>query len=408
MARSSGRSSIPQPFVRKRSIGPGKIVVGLLLLLVLILFVFYGLGGWHFSNEIYSSAFEVGPPTEPELDITFDRGEADAVVLQGGPNAGYLTDDGRFGLVSESVSGLVDRILSAETSNGINTVRRARIIGEPIPAPGSPVRLDPFVWQGDPETALGIPFEEIEFDVEGGKAAAWYVEGTTDTWMIFVHGKGASRSEALRMLPIAVDRGYHAMVIAYRNDPGVPADPSGTYQYGLTEWKDVAAAALYARTNNGRNLIFVGLSMGGSSVMSYLLESPLRNQTVAAILDSPMLDFDATVDYAAAQTTLPFTSITLPGSLTSAAKWIAGWRFDIDWDQLDYVSRWRDLHTPTLIIQGTGDETIPVEPAHELARIRPDLVTLVTPQGVGHVVAWNADPDGYDTLVNSFLDGLGV
>jgi len=408
MGRSSGRSSIPQPFVRKRSIGPGKIVVGLLFLLILLLFVFYGLGGWHFSNEIYSSAFEVGPPTEPELDITLDRGEADAIVLQGSPDAGYLTDDGRFGLVSESTSGLVDRILSAETSNGINTVRRARVVGEPIPAPGSPVRLDPFVWQGDPETALGIPFEEIEFDVEGGKAPAWYVKGTTDTWMIFVHGKGASRSEALRMLPIAIDRGYHAMVIEYRNDPGAPADPSGTYQYGLTEWRDVAAAALYARTNNGRNLIFVGLSMGGSNVMSYLLESPLRNQTVAAILDSPMLDFDATVDYAAAQTTLPLTSITLPSSLTAAAKWMAGWRFDIDWEELDYVSRWRDLHTPTLIIQGTGDETIPVEPAHELARIRPDLVTLVTPQGVGHVVAWNADPDGYDTLVNSFLDGLGV
>ena len=408
MGRSSGRSSIPQPFVRKRSIGPGKIVVGLLFLLILILFVFYGLGGWHFSNEIYSSAFEVGPPTEPELDITLDRGEADAIVLQGSPDAGYLTDDGRFGLVSESTSGLVDRILSAETSNGINTVRRARVVGEPIPAPGSPVRLDPFVWQGDPETALGIPFEEIEFDVEGGKAPAWYVKGATDTWMIFVHGKGASRSEALRMLPIAIDRGYHAMVIEYRNDPGAPANPSGTYQYGLTEWRDVAAAALYARTNNGRNLIFVGLSMGGSNVMSYLLESPLRNQTVAAILDSPMLDFDATVDYAAAQTTLPLTSITLPSSLTAAAKWMAGWRFDIDWEELDYVSRWRDLHTPTLIIQGTGDETIPVEPAHELARIRPDLVTLVTPQGVGHVVAWNADPDGYDTLVNSFLDGLGV
>jgi len=408
MGRSSGRSSIPQPFVRKRSIGPGKIVVGLLFLLILLLFVFYGLGGWHFSNEIYSSAFEVGPPTEPELDITLDRGEADAIVLQGSPDAGYLTDDGRFGLVSESTSGLVDRILSAETSNGINTVRRARVVGEPIPAPGSPVRLDPFVWQGDPETALGIPFEEIEFDVEGGKAPAWYVKGTTDTWMIFVHGKGASRSEVLRMLPIAIDRGYHAMVIEYRNDPGAPADPSGTYQYGLTEWRDVAAAALYARTNNGRNLIFVGLSMGGSNVMSYLLESPLRNQTVAAILDSPMLDFDATVDYAAAQTTLPLTSITLPSSLTAAAKWMAGWRFDIDWEELDYVSRWRDLHTPTLIIQGTGDETIPVEPAHELARIRPDLVTLVTPQGVGHVVAWNADPDGYDTLVNSFLDGLGV
>jgi len=408
MARSTGRSSVSRPFVRERRVGPGRIVGGLVLLAILILLAFYGLGGWYFSGEIYSSAFEVRPPSDPALDITFDRGEADALVLRGSSEAQHLTDDGRFGLVTESESSLVDGILSAETSNGVNTVRRARVAGEPIPAPGAAVRLDPFVWPGDPKTALGIAFQEIEFDVDGGRAAAWYVPGSTDTWMIFVHGKGASRREALRMLPVAVERGYHAMVIDYRNDPSAPADPSGTYQYGLTEWKDVSAAARYARTNNGKNLIFVGLSMGGSNVMSYLLESPFRNQTVAAILDSPMLDFEATVDYGAAQTTLPFTSLALPDSLTTTAKWIAGWRFGIDWKGLDYVSRWRDLDTPMLIIQGTGDDTIPVEPARALAHIRPDIVTLVTPQGVGHVVAWNADPDAYDVLVNSFLDGLGV
>jgi len=408
MARSSGRTSIPQPFVRKRKIGPGKLVLAIFLLLALVVVAFYGFGGWYFSDEIYTNAFEVGPPTEPPLDIILDRTEADAIVLRGEPDSSYLTADGEFGLVSDAGSSLIGGIVGAETSNGVSIVRRKRIADEPIPAPGAPVRLDPFVWPGDPETALGIPFEEIQFDVEGGKADAWYVKGKSDTWMIFVHGKGAPRREALRMLPIAVERGYHAMVIEYRNDPGAPSDPSGTYQYGLTEWKDVAAAALYARTNEGRNLIFVGLSMGGSNVMSYLLESPLRNQTVAAILDSPMLDFDATVDHGADQTTLPFTSIALPKSLTAVAKQIATWRFGIDWDGLDYVERWRDLHTPTLIIQGTADSTIPVEPAHDLARIRPDLVTLVTPSGIGHVVAWNADPDAYDTLVNSFLDGLGV
>jgi pimeloyl-ACP methyl ester carboxylesterase len=408
MARTSGRPTTPRPSVQKHTAGPGKIIAGFVLVVIILLLAFYGIGGWYFSGEIYSNAFEVNAPTEPPFDITLDRGEADAVVLRASPDAAYLTSDGRFGLVSESEAGLVDGILSAETSNGSSTVRRARVAGEPIPAPGSAIRLDPFVWRGDPDTALGIPFEEIQFEAEGGSESAWYVEGRSDTWMIFVHGKGASREEALRMLPIAVDRGYHAMVVTYRNDPGAPADPSGTYQFGLTEWKDVAAAARYARAHGGQDLIFVGLSMGGSNVMSYLLESPLRNQTVAAILDSPMLDFEATVDYGAEQTTLPFTSIGLPNSLTATAKWIAGWRFDIEWDRLDYVSRWRDLHTPTLIIQGTGDKTIPVHSARELAQTRPDIVTLVTPEGVGHVVSWNADRDAYDTLVNSFLDDLGV
>ena len=394
--------------MQKQSIGAWKIVLWIVLAILLLVLAFYGLGGWHFSNEIYSGAFEVHPPEAPEFDITLDRGEAEAVVLRADPDATNLTEDGLFGLLTESDATLIDGIISAETSGGISTVRRSRVPDEPVPAPGSAVRLDAFVWPGDPRTALGLAFEEIELEIEGGQAGAWYLEGTSDTWMIFVHGKGAPRNEALRLLPLAVERGYHALVIDYRNDPGAPRDPSGTYQYGLTERNDVAAAARHAKTSGGQDIIVVGYSMGGSNVMSYLLESPLRNQTVAAILDSPVLNVEAAVDHAADRETLPLTSIALPQSLVSTAKWFAGWRFDINWEELNYVERWRDLHTPTLIIQGTGDETVPIGPAHELTRIRPDIVTLVTLPGVGHVLAWNADPEGYEAFVNAFLDDLGV
>ena len=408
MARSSGTSTIPRSFGRKKSASPWKVLFWIIAVIALLVLAFFGIGSWYFSGEIYSGAFEVIPAEPADFDITLDRGEAEAVVLRADPDAWNLTADGRFGMFSQSEASIVDGIISAETSGGVSTVRRARVPDEPIPAPGSPVRLDANVWEGDPETAHGLAFDEIQFDVEGGRAGAWYLRGTTDTWMIFVHGKGGSRNEALRLLPIAVERGYHALVIDYRNDPGAPRDPSGTYQYGITEWKDVAAAGRHARSNGGKDLIFVGYSMGGSNVMSYLFQSPLRNQTVAAILDSPMLDFEAVIDHAADQETLPFTPITLPKSLVTTTKWMTDWRYDIDWDGLNYVEQWRELHTPTLIIQGTGDDTIPLGPAHDLARIRPDVVTLVAPPNVGHVLAWNADPEGYEALVNAFLDDLDV
>jgi hypothetical protein len=35
-------------------------------------------------------------------------------------------------------------------------------------------------------------------------------------------------------------------------------------------------------------------------------------------------------------------------------------------------------------------------------------VTLSAPPGVGHVLGWNADPDGYEATISTFLDGLGV
>lgn len=387
---------------------PWKVAVLLIFSVLAILALFYGLGGWYFSGEIHSGALQVHAPEDGPLDITFDRGEADAVVLRGDDDSANLLDDGRFGLAWDGGTSLVDGILSTGTAGGVSTVYRQRIAGEQIPLPGSPVRLDPFIWPGDPTTSLGIPFTDIEYPLEGGRAGAWYIEGATSTWAIFVHGKGAPRNEALRLLPLAVERGYHAMVIDYRNDPGAPPDPTGIYQYGATEWQDVASAVRYARSNGAQGLVMIGYSMGGANVASFLYESPLSAQTTGVILDSPVLNFGATIDYAAEQTTLPLTSIAVPGSLTAVAKWIAGWRFGIDWTATDYVSQWRDLKTPMLIIQGTGDDTVPLGPAQQLAGYRPDLVTLVSPEGVGHVLAWNADREAYESSINGFLNRLGL
>ena len=408
MAKKKEATRVTGRDVRQHTGQPWKVIVVLTFLTLIVVVASYGIGGWYFSSEIRSGALQVHPPEGGPFDMTLDRGEAEAIVLRGDPDAANILDDGRFGLVWESGRSLVGGIMSKETSAGISTVYRERITGEEIPPPGSPVRLDPFIWAGDPQTALGIPFAEIEYPAEGGSVGAWYVEGTTSTWAIFVHGKGAPRTEALRLLSLAVDRGYHAMVIDYRNDAGEPPDPSGFYRYGLTEWQDVASAVRYARSNGAQDVVMVGYSMGGANVVSFLLESPLSAQTAAVILDSPVLNFGATIDYAAAQTTLPLTTIAVPGSLTAVAKWIAGWRFDVDWTASDYVSQWRDMKTPMLIFQGTGDTTVPPGPAEDLARNRPDLVSLVEPEGVGHVLAWNADPEGYEAAVNAFLDDLGL
>ena len=408
MARSSGTQRTTRPFVRKHSRSPGRVLGWVAVTIIVLVGLFYAGGGWYFSGQIHQRGFVVGAPDADEFDLTVDRVEPDSVVLSGDPGADFINTDGTFGLISAEVAGVVGGIVGASTDAGRSIVERDRTPGEPLPEAGSAARLDAFVWPGDPYTALGIAYREIEYPVEGGTAGAWWIPGDSDTWMILVHGKGAPKNETLRMLPIAAARGYNLMVIGYRNDPDAPADPSGEYRYGLTEWKDLTAAGRYAKERGATDLIVVGYSMGGGIVMSYLLQSPLRNQTAAAILDSPMLDFEATIDHQASQETIPLTPFGLPTSLVATAKWFAGWRFDVDWEAMDYVAQWRDLHTPTLIIQGTGDRTIPLEPAHELATTRPDVVTLITPPGVDHVLAWNSDPDGYAAAVNAFLDTLGL
>ena len=56
-----------------------------------------------------------------------------------------------------------------------------------------------------------------------------------------------------------------------------------------------------------------------------------------------------------------------------------------------------------LILHGSADAEAPIEPSVELAEARPDLVTLETFDGVGHLCPWNADRRRYVEVVSAFL-----
>ena len=95
---------------------------------------------------------------------------------------------------------------------------------EGVLAVGDQVRLDKFAFPGDPARAHGISFKDIQFASPLGELAAWQLDGSDDTWVIFVHGKSAGRGEALRMLAVVDGGGLPSLVITYRNDDGAPED----------------------------------------------------------------------------------------------------------------------------------------------------------------------------------------
>jgi pimeloyl-ACP methyl ester carboxylesterase len=115
-----------------------------------------------------------------------------------------------------------------------------------------------------------------------------------------------------------------------------------------------------------------------------------------------MLDLDATVEHGAAQRDLPVVG-GVPDVLTQTAQWIAGWRYDLDWDAVDHLpADW--LEVPALVFHGTDDDRVPIATTDELAGDRPDLVTAVRVEGAGHVRAWNAGPAAYERRVAGFLE----
>jgi fermentation-respiration switch protein FrsA (DUF1100 family) len=116
-----------------------------------------------------------------------------------------------------------------------------------------------------------------------------------------------------------------------------------------------------------------------------------------------MLNFSATVDDNASRETLPLVGVPLPSSLTAVAKWMAGWRFGVDWSELDYLADADAFEVPFLVFHGTADTTVPIATSEELRRSRPDLVTLVRCEGAEHIECWNLDPQAYADRVHAFV-----
>ena len=368
-----------------------RLALGLGGLAVLLIGVIFAIG-WYYSGEIESGGLKVKhDPDKFEVEVVDLEDGLITLRLPGGKDP--RKEPTTVGIEWPDGYGRVGEIVEVD---GVEVVRAYERIEGSISV-GDMVRFDKYAFPGDPESAHGISFEEVVFASPTGELRAWYVAGSDDTWAIFVHGKGAGQGEALRMLPVAEEAGLPSLVITYRNDDGAPEDPSGRYQWGRTEWDDLEAAARYALDNGADDLLLVGYSMGGGIVVSFLSRSPLADRVVGMILDSPMLDFEATVDLAADRR-------NLPGFLTAVAKRITGYRFDVNWGELDYVKRSDDISAPVLLFHGDADEKVPVSLSTTLAERLPDLVTYVPFSGAPHVGSWNMDPERYETAVRDFVE----
>lgn len=375
-----------------------KIVLPIFLVGVLAVIALVVGGGWYVADVLEDGGL-VPDHDDPELDMVVDAIGDGRLTLRVTPETsedGPWIRGGLWGLESASGYGQVGRILEISDQH---------VVREYTPLTGTlrngeMVHVDGSAFPLDPKEAFDLPFEEVSFSSQLGDFDAWLVDGFSTTWVIFVHGRGNDRREALRMLPTVVDAGYPSLLITYRNDEDAPTDPSGYYQYGWTEWEDLEGAATYSIEHGAEDLILVGYSMGGAIVVNFLYRSSLADKVRGVILDAPMINFSATVDLGASER-------GLPGPLVGVAKSIAIQRFGIDWRELNYLSRADELDTPILLFHGDEDDIVPIETSDELAEARPDILKYVRVAGAPHVGAWNVDRDRYEVAVADFLRSLG-
>lgn len=266
----------------------------------------------------------------------------------------------------------------------------------PAPAADEDATLDGWYFPRNPRVGLGLDYQDVLYDSPLGPAPAWLIPGTSSTWVVFVHGRGATPLEGLRMASTISPLGHPMLLITYRDDARAAVE-DGLGNFGDTEWADLEAAVRFALDNGAERVVLAGASMGGSVVLGFLQNSPLADRVVGAFLDSPVANFAQVVEAGGAE-------MGLPSFLTAAGMQVASWRYGFDWPAMDYTATADSFTTPMLIVQGTADDTIPMAVAADFAAAaNPAVVRLELFEGAGHVMSWNVDRPRYEALLSDFL-----
>ena len=389
--------STPQPAViashaapRRRRRWPWVLLAAVLVSII----VLASFGLWYISGLVGDAARVARPDAAFPMSVTAVDGTR--IAYQGGD--GGWDDQGLIGIAT--AEGGYVQTTDPDTSerggavSGTRTVT-ADVLGAP-PIAGDAAALDGWYFPRNPKLGLGLDYADVTYDAPLGPTPAWLIPGTSTTWVIFTHGRGATPLEGLRIASTVAPLGYPMLLIRYRNDALAPAG-NGYGQFGVGEWQDLEAAVQYALDNGAEHVVLAGASMGGSISLAFLQNSPLAERVVGAFLDAPLSSFPQVVQSGA-------QDMGLPAFAAELGLAVASWRYGFDGAATDYTADAAAFTTPMLIVQGTADATVPQAVNIDFAAAaNPTTVSLELFEGAGHVMSWNVDRPRYEGLLRAFL-----
>lgn len=369
--------------------------------LALLIFGYAGVG-WYVSGEVISSGLRTSPHVV-EYDTDVVSIDGDEITIRVPDEESVASDrDAVMGLRWEGGYGQVGPATSAD---GDIQVRPFGLIQGDMPLIGEGVvDFDNFAYPNDP-SILGVDYRVVSYMTPLGDVDAWLFPGSSDTWIVAVHGNAADRAEYLRLVDSISGLGYPVLVIRYRNDPDSPATDDSLILMGQEEHEDVAAAVDYALDNGASDVIVYGTSLGGALTLGYALDET-RDVVRGLILEAPVADLREVVRIRSGEA-LPIGG-PIGDSLLAAGRLVVSLRTGLDFDTVDYVERAAELDMPILLFHGADDPKVPVEISQELAAARPDLVEFNPIADAAHVRAWNEDPATYARTVTAFLERIGA
>ena len=395
--------------------------------LILILLLVLGGAGWYFSGVIYNGGLN------PEFTDSSSIGTAEDRVIVTNITAnsiqlnveeelwGPLLERGIYGIIGQNGDALVGNILSTSgtvVERELLELNGTIVEGDRIRGTSLVIReenndykiLGTSGWSGQaeegvytPKSVSNLDYETIFYKSDLGEFPAYLTKEGDTGIVIFVHGyRGDYSREVFAKMRAGdlVNMGYRSMIISYRNDRGLPKDPSGIYQYGATEWRDLDAAINKALEFSD-NIVLWGTSGGGGPVSSWLINTDDKNKIKGIIYEAPVINFWESVEVNGAAR-FPW----LPSQLFSYFKIFTEVRYGVDFSEMDFTDAVINSTIPTLLFHGDDDEWVPVSMSDLIASERKENFTYIRYENVGHVTSWNADPDNYVYQLELFLNSL--
>ncbi|MFF7292601.1 alpha/beta hydrolase [Microbacterium sp. NPDC008134] len=314
---------------------------------------------------------------------------------------------GRYGLYTTGTYGYVK--LGAVLSADSTTVRRKLLTQI---EPGARVDRDAGFsgWYYSAPSELHLPWSNVLIGSPAGPCPAWFFPAESSTWVIQVHGRGTTRAECLRAVPVLHAAGLPNLVVSYRNDGEAPRSRGGAYALGAAEWRDVDAAIAYALRHGAERVLLMGWSMGGAVSLQTAVNSGNRDRIAGLILESPVVDWRTVLRYQAREAGLraPLPALAMGALSLPVTARLSGAEDAIPFDSLDMVARAEELVAPILILHSDDDGFVPADASHALRDARPDLVTMPPFSGARHTKIWNYDEAGWSTAIREWLAAQGL
>ncbi|MEU5702228.1 alpha/beta hydrolase family protein [Streptomyces aurantiacus] len=362
-----------------------------------------GIAAGRFASDAALKASPGRPlPTEPRLTVhatAAGRIALTRALASRRPGVYGLRGDGSHAVVGPLLTATPTPDTPGTPHTADTVVRRLERVTHGTLEPGDKVWLTPGLHIGDPRAALGLDHADVGVPGELGVLPAWFVPAARDTWVITVHGLGATREHPMNVMDFLHSHQFPVLGLAYRGDVGAPRSPDGLNHLGETEWRDLDAAIRFAVRHGAERVVLHGWSTGATMALRAAERSALRDRISGLVLDSPVLDWETTLRALA-------TARRTPGALLPLAVRAAQGRTGLGGDRVQRAADPARLRVPTLVLHGPDDAVAPWGPARRLADRRPDLVTLHTVHDAPHGAMWNADPAGYEEALRRFLTPL--